>query len=189
MMTTKEKNEAINATFALIKDRVIHTMTGAGYDANQVTVEDITNDVVVKLLDGGLDKYDPTRAKLTTFVAWVATNATIDALRKQRKVVRIDGQGRAASHDEDGDDAKGFEILPASFANPERNAIVREKARKLHRALARLSETDRLIFETLAEDASEAACAPVMEKTGLSLSNIRKRLCLAKQRLAADLAA
>lgn len=184
MMTA---NEMLMSVLPLIRNAVLKTLTSAGYDAAQIIADDIVQDLACKLLaPGGFDRYDASKAELTTWVHHVAVNFTIDALRKTRNNVRLNADGSAGQSD---DDSRTFEVLPASPENPERATINREKARRLHAALATLSETDRLIFETLAEDATEAACVPVMEATGLKLSNVRKRLCLIKQKLAAQLAA
>lgn len=104
---------------------------------SRAEVEDAVQEVFVRLWQTA-DRYDPTRAKLVTWVMLISRRHLIDRLRRQS--VRPD----RAALDESRNDAGGA-IAPAA---PESAAMEADESRtKLKRQLERLPELQRTVIE------------------------------------------
>jgi len=161
--------------------RKAYCFTGVNF--NEADIDDAAQAAAARIVGYAAEKYDANKSAWRTFVSTVAYRHTLDRIEATRFHVSLNNPGK----DDDGA-REMIDTMQDSDPDPERRLMARERLMQLRAALETLSETDRYIVTTLCEDASEEACAPVMVRTGLSLSAVRVRLCRARKALAESMA-
>ena len=135
-------------------------------------VEDLAQEVFLKVFRA-LPRFDPTRAKFTTWVYTFVRNHCFDVLKRRRVATT---SLHAVGPDEPARDfADRRELVPT------RDAENQELGRRIGEALATLGEEQRMVFilrEYEGLDYSEIA-----EVTGVSEGTVKSRLFRAKEAL------
>ncbi|MCD9025689.1 RNA polymerase sigma factor SigW [Cohnella silvisoli] len=112
----------------LYKDKLYHLayrMTG-----NRQEAEDVVQEAFLRVYKN-LDRYDENQ-KFSTWIYRIATNLSIDRLRKRRAIYSLD----AESSDHEGLD--GYAMLPSDDRTPESELLLSETQRLIHEAIATL---------------------------------------------------
>jgi len=121
------------------RDRMLQFFYRLCWDRDRA--EDLTQDLFLKLMLGS-KRYRP-EGRMATFVYRVATNLWIDHYRQQRPRPRMVSYDQALLPDDDGVPMSAQEREPAPAIEAEHN----EQRGTLRRALERLTEPHRLVFE------------------------------------------
>jgi RNA polymerase sigma-70 factor (ECF subfamily) len=148
----------------------VHRFLGSRFRAD---VEDIAQDIFLKIFRS-LDRFDPERGvKFTTWVYTFVRNHCFDVLKKRRL--------RTASLAAPVDGQPDTEVLDASDDRPPRRMENAELGRKIEEALAALGEDQRMVFVLREYEGLEyGAIAVVM---GISEGTVKSRLHRAKEAL------
>lgn len=112
----------------LYKDKLYHLayrMIG-----NRQEAEDIVQEAFLRVFKH-LDRYDENQ-KFSTWIYRIATNLSIDRLRKRRAIYSLD----AESSDHEGLD--GYAMLPSDDRTPESELLLSETQRLIHEAMETL---------------------------------------------------
>lgn len=168
-------NETIRANQKLVMKAVHSAARRCRVVLTDTAFEDAVQDANVKLVTA-LAKYDASRAELSTFIHTVAWNLTVQGIRSERNP--------AASYNTISD---SFTREPSGFANDgnvsddeacavqvsgsderDNDTISTERAREaIERVLSRLSERDRDIFISIAQDDSQENAVRLARKWNL----------------------
>lgn len=131
--------QAFRSLVELYRDRIVQFFYRLCWDRDRA--EDLAQDLFLKLLLGS-KRYRP-EGKLVTFIYRVATNLWIDHYRQARPRPRFHSYDQAMFP---ADDAPGREF-DSGVATPAQLAADEEEKVALRRALDRLTEPHRLVFE------------------------------------------
>ena len=116
---------------ALIYAAVVRAIGRGGHVSNE-RIEDITQDVFVRLVDRDyrlLRTYDPSRAALTTWLTIVARSTAIDAVRRKGlPTVPLDDQAEPAStahaSDPPNEASTPTSMVPAGLLSPRQKLVL-----------------------------------------------------------------
>ena len=151
----------------------IFRFLGTGYRRE---VEDLAQEVFLKVFRA-LDKFDPTRAKFTTWVYTFVRNHCIDVLKRRR----VPTTSLTTKPDEPPRDfADRRELLPAQDAENQ------ELGRRIGEALATLGEDQRMVF--ILREYESLDYREIAEITGVNEGTVKSRLFRAKESLRQQLA-
>jgi RNA polymerase sigma-70 factor (ECF subfamily) len=132
---------------------------------NADDARDVAQTVFMRVAERSGD-YDPSH-KFFSWIYRIAVNEALNLLRRS---------GREEGLDEDAE-------IPDAVAGPERRFEDDQRARLLHRALKKMSVTDRTVI-TL-RHFSELSYQEIAEATGVDEKTVKSRLFEARQRLRA----
>ncbi len=152
----------------------IFRFLGTGYRRD---VEDLAQEVFLKVFRA-IGKFDPSRAKFTTWVYTFVRNHCFDVLKRRR--VATTSMTSSKPDEPSRDFADRRELQPVQDAENQ------ELGRRIGEALATLGEDQRMVFvlrEYESLDYSEIA-----EITGVNEGTVKSRLFRAKESLRAQLA-
>lgn len=137
-------------------------------------VEDITQDVVLKIFRS-LGRFDPDRGvKFSTWIYTFVKNHCFDVLKKRRlNVVHLD----ASSQDEDGPRIE----LDGHEAPPPEVALSNELSQEIERAVQKLPHDQRLVF--VLREYQGLDYREISEVVGCSEGTVKSRLYRAKESL------
>ncbi len=121
------------------RDRMVQFFYRLCWDRDRA--EDLAQDLFLKLLLGS-KRYRP-EGKLVTFVYRVATNLWIDHYRQAKPRPRFHSYDQALLPDED----RAPREFASAEATPVQHAAEHEEQAALRRAIERLTEPHRLVFE------------------------------------------
>lgn len=143
----------------------------------QREVEDLAQEVFLKVFRA-LDRFDPDRAKFTTWVYTFVRNHCYDAL-KRRTVATT------SLHAAD-DEPPRPEVADRRELQPTHDLENRELGRRIGEALAGLGEDQRMTF--VLREYEDLDLAEIATITGVSEGTVKSRLFRAKELLRAQLA-
>ena len=109
---------------------------------DKMSAEEITQDTFVRLAQN-LHKYDPTRAKVNTWIYRICQNIIIDFLRKQKN--ESSKMYMSDYTDDDGSEASNQQVFSSYEADDNMNNV--ELMDKIILALNTLSGTAKIVFE------------------------------------------
>ncbi|MBD2844081.1 RNA polymerase sigma factor SigW [Paenibacillus sp. IB182496] len=127
-MALKGDQQAFAEIVGLYQDKLYHMayrMLG-----NRQEAEDVVQDTFLRV-HKNLERYDQSM-KFSTWIYRIATNLSIDRLRKRRPGYSLD----AESSEHEGLD--GYSMLPSDDRTPESEALLSETQRTVHQAMATL---------------------------------------------------
>jgi RNA polymerase sigma-70 factor, ECF subfamily len=136
-------------------------------------IEDLAQEVFLKIFRS-LDRFDPQRAKFTTWVYTFVRNHCYDVLKK-RRVATTSLTSTFDGDEKQQDVPDGRELRPAEEAE---NA---ELGRKIGEALAELGEDQRMVFVLREYEGLDYAA--IADVTGVSEGTVKSRLHRAKEAL------
>ena len=167
-----EHGHIVSTHLTDIRSAVSSTLARYTGAANRWDVDDLTQEVVLRLLDGKLDGYDASRPA-GPFVARIARNLAIDVLRGRKATVAI---GERTD-----EDPTAFEAADDSMRADER-MVALDEYRALRAKVDALSVDERTELEASVDDDYdiEARAAAL----GLSVSGLRVRLCRIRKKIA-----
>lgn len=148
------------------RDRMVQFFYRLCWDRDRA--EDLAQDLFLKLLLGS-KRYRP-EGKLVTFVYRVATNLWIDNYRQARPRPRFHSYDQAMYPD---DDAPRREYA-SDEATPAQHAADAEEKVALRRALDRLTEPHRLVFELAVYQ--QLPYAEIGELLGIPVGTVKSRM-------------
>ena len=140
-------------------------------------VEDLAQEVFLKVFRA-LDRFDPERAKFTTWVYTFVRNHCYDVLKRRRLPT--------ASLDEQPDDGPRRELPDRRELQPSHDAENTELGRVIGEALATLGEDQRMVF--VLREYEDLDYREIAAITGVSEGTVKSRLFRAKETLRAQLA-
>ncbi len=140
-------------------------------------VEDLAQEVFLKVFRA-LDRFDPERAKFTTWVYTFVRNHCYDVLKRRRLPT--------ASLDEQPDDGPRRELPDRRELQPTHDAENAELGRVIGEALATLGEDQRMVF--VLREYEDLDYREIAAITGVSEGTVKSRLFRAKETLRAQLA-
>jgi RNA polymerase sigma-70 factor (ECF subfamily) len=148
-------------------------LTGNVFDA-----EDVRQETLLKTLSH-LDQFagtqSSTRDDLHAWVSRIATNASIDVIRRRR-------EGKIFSMDQHGDSDESFASqIPSTQANPEQGFLRQESRRRLASTISQLPADLRQVC--LLIDVLQYSTQEVANRLGISNVAVRLRLFRAHRRL------
>lgn len=147
----------------------IFRFLGTGYRRE---VEDLAQEVFLKVFRA-IDRFDPSRAKFTTWVYTFVRNHCFDVLKKRRvKTTTIHNVGEDGT---DRDFADGRELRPTESAENT------ELGRRIGEALATLGEDQRMVF--VLREYEQLDYREIAEITGVNEGTVKSRLFRAKESL------
>ncbi|WP_260410773.1 RNA polymerase sigma factor [Paenibacillus sp. JGP012] len=142
------------------KNKVYGIMRGMG--ASHPDAQDLAQDTFIRIY-----RYLPTRREGSSFAAWVytiAVNIMRDHMRKKKPVMSAD-----------------HEIEPVSEETPEKRLLHKEMQREIHRQLAQLPQTYRLVL--LLKYTNELTYEEMAAITDMSEAQVRNALYRGKKTL------
>jgi RNA polymerase sigma-70 factor (ECF subfamily) len=149
----------------------IYRFSGSRQDA-----EDLAQEVFMKVYNAA-SAYVPS-AKFTTWIYRIASNVSIDYLRRKKHGATTDSLDERLEN-EDGSAEK--QVADDKQASPEKEAVGRETADNINRALASLPENQRAaIILKIYEERSYADIASVL---GVSVASVESLIFRARQAL------
>lgn len=151
----------------------IFRFLGTGYRRE---VEDLAQEVFLKVFRA-LDKFDPSRAKFTTWVYTFVRNHCIDVLKRRR----VSTTSLSPKPDEPPRDFADRRELP-----PAQDAENQELGRRIGEALATLGEDQRMVF--ILREYESLDYREIAEITGVNEGTVKSRLFRAKESLRQQLA-
>ncbi|MEO6595779.1 MAG: sigma-70 family RNA polymerase sigma factor [Planctomycetota bacterium] len=140
-------------------------------------IEDLAQEVFLKVFRA-IDKFDPSRAKFTTWVYTFVRNHCYDVLKRRRLPTTSMHAGKPDEPARDFEDRR--ELLPTQEAE---NA---ELGRRIGEALATLGEDQRMVFVLREYESLEYR--EIAEITGVNEGTVKSRLFRAKESLRQQLA-
>ncbi len=149
------------------RDRIVQFFYRLCWDRDRA--EDLTQDLFIKLLIGS-KRYRP-EGKMTTFVYRVATNLWIDHYRAARPRPRVHSIDQVVLSD--GEIGHRFEHAGNEPGPDEKLCDLEERA-VLRRALERLTQPHRLVFELAVYQ--ERPYAEVSELLGIPVGTVKSRM-------------
>lgn len=200
-------------TLKTVRDAIASVMRGAAGGNLLVSdlADDIFGDVCVKLLSA-LASYDPSKAQISTYVATVARNTAIDALRSYRvhgsfdgckdrtlaeggevpggesysdSMVRAAGEGREASHKM----SPRSSTVCGHFPSPESVAINNQTRSRIAAYVSTLPARERDVWEAMRDDATADSAKEVCERHSMTVNAARIVLCRVRKNVEAMAAA
>lgn len=135
-------------------------------------IEDIAQDVFLKVFRA-IDRFDPSRAKFTTWVYTLTRNQCFDVLKKRR--LKTTSLHAVQDDDSDRDFADGRELAPVEDAENQ------ELGRRIGEALQNLGEDQRMVF--ILREYEGLDYREIAEVTGVNEGTVKSRLFRAKQAL------
>jgi RNA polymerase sigma-70 factor (ECF subfamily) len=149
----------------LYRDRMLQFFYRLCWDRDRA--EDLTQDLFLKLMLGS-KRYRP-EGRMATFVYRVATNLWIDHYRQQRPRPRFYSYDQVLHRDED---------APREYAgdqpSPQEQLADGEQRAALRRALERLTEPHRLVFELAVYQ--ERPYGEISELLGIPVGTVKSRM-------------
>lgn len=137
---------------------------------NSTEAEDYAQEVFLRVW-AMRDRYDPLRARLSTWFWTLARNLALNRLQSSRR--------QAASIDDSGQLQP--ELIATDTPGPDEVLLTRDRLRQLDRAIEQLSASDRLVLAlTYVDELSIADAAAISE---CSSGTYRVRLSRVRQRL------
>lgn len=152
----------------------IFRFLGHGYRRE---VEDLAQEVFLKVFRA-LDKFDPSRAKFTTWVYTFVRNHCFDVLKKRR--VKTTSMHATAGDEPARDFADRRELQPTADAENS------ELGRRIGEALATLGEDQRMVF--ILREYESLDYREIAAITGVNEGTVKSRLFRAKESLRQQLA-
>jgi len=149
------------------RDRMVQFFYRLCWDRDRA--EDLAQDLFLKLLLGS-KRYRP-EGKLVTFVYRVATNLWIDHYRQARPRPRFYSYDQAMLPDDD--DAPRREFA-SDVATPAQQAADAEEKVVLRRALERLTEPHRIVFELAVYQ--QLPYAEISDLLGIPVGTVKSRM-------------
>ena len=140
-------------------------------------VEDLAQEVFLKVFRA-LDKFDPNRAKFTTWVYTFVRNHCFDVLKKRR--LKTTSMHSADADDTDRDFKDQRELQPTDGAENS------ELGRRIGEALATLGEDQRMAF--ILREYESLDYREIATITGVNEGTVKSRLFRAKESLRRQLA-
>ena len=152
----------------------IYRFLGTGYRRE---VEDLAQEVFLKVFRA-LDRFDPSRAKFTTWVYTFVRNHCFDVLKKRKlKTTSMHSVG-ADETDRDFPDARELQ--------PTQDAENTELGRRIGEALSTLGEDQRMVF--VLREYEQLDYREIASITGVNEGTVKSRLFRAKESLRKQLA-
>jgi RNA polymerase sigma-70 factor (ECF subfamily) len=149
------------------RDRIVQFFYRLCWDRDRA--EDLTQDLFIKLLIGS-KRYRP-EGKMTTFVYRVATNLWIDHYRAARPRPRVHSIDQVMLPD--GEVSHRFEHA-GDEPGPDEKVCDQEERAVLRRALERLTQPHRLVFELAVYQ--ERPYAEISELLGIPVGTVKSRM-------------
>jgi RNA polymerase sigma-70 factor (ECF subfamily) len=140
-------------------------------------VDDLAQEVFLKVFRA-LDRFDPDRAKFTTWVYTFVRNHCFDVLKRRRQPT--------FSLDATPADGPRPDVTDRRELQPTQHAENRELGRRIGEALATLGEEQRMTF--VLREYEDLDLAEIAAITGVSEGTVKSRLFRAKEVLRAQLA-
>lgn len=140
-------------------------------------VEDLAQEVFLKVFRA-LDRFDPDRAKFTTWVYTFVRNHCYDVLKRRRVPT--------SSLDEQPEDGPRRDLPDRRELQPTHDAENSELGRVIGEALATLGEDQRMVF--VLREYEDLDYREIAAITGVSEGTVKSRLFRAKESLRAQLA-
>jgi len=141
---------------------------------DQLVAEELVNDVFVKVYHN-MHKFDPTKATMKTWVFNIATNATIDYLRKRKLETKSmfdmisDSEHDNAQMDFASDEASPLDQL-----------ITNESQEKITKAIKTLSATDG---EIISQYALGFSYEDIATELGIPIGTVKAKMHFARNRM------
>jgi RNA polymerase sigma-70 factor (ECF subfamily) len=152
----------------------IFRFLGHGYRRE---VEDLAQEVFLKVFRA-IDKFDPSRAKFTTWVYTFVRNHCFDVLKKRRI--------KTTSMHALGPDATDLDFPDRRELQPTEHLENTELGRRIGEALATLGEDQRMVF--ILREYESLDYREIASITGVNEGTVKSRLCRAKESLRKQLA-
>ncbi len=152
----------------------IYRFLGSGF---QHEVEDLAQEVFLKVFRA-IDRFDPSRAKFTTWVYTFVRNHCYDVLKRRR--VPTTSLHAGADDEPARDCADRRELQPAQ------DAVNQELGRRIGEALAALGEDQRMVF--ILREYESLDYGEIAAITGVNEGTVKSRLFRAKATLRQQLA-
>ncbi|MCC7398765.1 MAG: sigma-70 family RNA polymerase sigma factor [Planctomycetes bacterium] len=140
-------------------------------------IEDLAQEVFLKVFRA-LDKFDPARAKFTTWVYTFVRNHCFDVLKRRRLPVR--------SMDQTPEGEPAREFADRRELQPTQDAENQELGRRISEALASLGEDQRMVF--VLREYENLDYREIATITGVNEGTVKSRLFRAKESLRQHLA-
>lgn len=152
----------------------IYRFLGPGYRRE---VEDLAQEVFLKVFRA-IQRFDPSRAKFTTWVYTFVRNHCFDVLKKRR--LKTTSMSAVESEDNDRDFADERELQPTQDAENT------ELGRRIGEALSTLGEDQRMVF--VLREYEQLDYREIASITGVNEGTVKSRLFRAKESLRKQLA-
>lgn len=152
----------------------IFRFLGPGYRRE---VEDLAQEVFLKVFRA-IDKFDPSRAKFTTWVYTFVRNHCFDVLKKRR--LKTTSMHAVGADESDRDFADRRELQPTEASENT------ELGRRIGEALATLGEDQRMVF--VLREYESLDYREIASITGVNEGTVKSRLFRAKESLRKQLA-
>ena len=152
----------------------IYRFLGTGHRSE---VEDLAQEVFLKVFRS-IDKFDPARAKFTTWVYTFVRNHCFDVLKKRR--IKTTSMHAAEGDEADRDFADERELQPTEGLQNS------ELGRRIGEALGTLGEDQRMVF--VLREYEQLDYREIAEITGVNEGTVKSRLSRAKAALREQLA-
>lgn len=152
----------------------IFRFLGPGYRRE---VEDLAQEVFLKVFRA-IDKFDPSRAKFTTWVYTFVRNHCFDVLKKRR--LKTTSMHAVGPDETNRDFPDRRELQPTEYLENT------ELGRRIGEALATLGEDQRMVF--ILREYESLDYREIASITGVNEGTVKSRLCRAKESLRKQLA-
>ena len=140
-------------------------------------VEDLAQEVFLKVFRA-IDRFDPSRAKFTTWVYTFVRNHCFDVMKKRRL--------KTTSMNNVGTDATDREFADARELQPTTDLENSELGRRIGEALSTLGEDQRMVF--VLREYEQLDYREIATITGVNEGTVKSRLFRAKESLRKQLA-
>jgi len=178
VLKAQEGDEAANRAIVEGLQRpviaTIYRFLGPGYRRE---VEDLAQEVFLKVFRA-IQKFDPSRAKFTTWVYTFVRNHCFDVLKKRR--LKTTSMSAVEAEDSDRDFADERELQPTQDAENT------ELGRRIGEALSTLGEDQRMVF--VLREYEQLDYREIASITGVNEGTVKSRLFRAKESLRKQLA-
>ena len=178
VLKAQEGDEAANRAIVEGLQRpviaTIYRFLGPGYRRE---VEDLAQEVFLKVFRA-IQRFDPSRAKFTTWVYTFVRNHCFDVLKKRR--LKTTSMSAVESEDNDRDFADERELQPTQDAENT------ELGRRIGEALSTLGEDQRMVF--VLREYEQLDYREIASITGVNEGTVKSRLFRAKESLRKQLA-
>jgi len=152
----------------------IFRFLGSGYRRE---VEDLAQEVFLKVFRA-IDRFDPSRAKFTTWVYTFVRNHCFDVLKKRRL--------KTATMNNVGEDGTDRDFPDERELQPTESAENTELGRRIGEALSTLGEDQRMVF--VLREYEKLDYREIAKITGVNEGTVKSRLFRAKESLRKQLA-
>jgi len=147
----------------------IYRFLGTGFRRE---IEDLAQEVFLKVFRA-IDKFDPSRAKFTTWVYTFVRNHCFDVLKKRR--LKTSSMHAVGADEQARDFADQRELLPQADSENQ------ELGRRIGEALATLGEDQRMVF--ILREYENLDYREIASITGVNEGTVKSRLFRAKEAL------